>query len=318
VIQIQADKLTAIPFSDSDDLNVGDFVVAIGNPFGLGQTVTSGIISALGRTGLGIEGYEDFIQTDASINPGNSGGALVNLRGQLIGINTAIFSQSGGNIGIGFAIPINMARGVMDQLIKHGEVKRGVLGVQVQDLTPQLAEAFDIEKHQGKGAVVTSITKGSAAEKAGLRVGDVIVEANGKPVTSSASIRNTVGLMRVGEKVHLKVLRNGKPVTITAEVAKEKKTTVAGERFNKRLAGATLGNIDPGHPYYGHIEGVVVQNVSPGSPAWGVGLRKGDVIVSVNKHRVKSLDDMATAVKGSDRVLLNVRRGSGAFFVIIE
>jgi len=318
VIKIKADKLTAIPLSDSDRLNVGDFVVAIGNPFGLGQTVTSGIISALGRSGLGIEGYEDFIQTDASINPGNSGGALVNLRGELIGINTAIFSQSGGNIGIGFAIPINMAHDVMEQLIRHGEVKRGVLGVQVQDLTPELAEAFDIEKHQGKGAVVTSITKGSAAEKAGIKVGDVIVEANGKPVTNSSAIRNIVGLLQVGEEVHLKLLRNGKPLNLTAKVAKEKKTTVAGEHFNKRLAGATLGNIDPGHPYYGHIEGVVVQNVSPGSPAWSVGLRKGDVIVSVNKQRVKNLEEMSSAVRGSGRLLLNVRRGSGAFFVIIE
>ena len=318
VIQIKADKLTALPFSNSDSLHVGDFVVAIGNPFGLGQTVTSGIISALGRSGLGIEGYEDFIQTDASINPGNSGGALVNLRGELIGINTAIFSQSGGNIGIGFAIPINMAHGVMEQLIRHGEVKRGVLGIQAQDLTPELAQAFDIDKRRGMGAVVTSITKGSAAEKAGLKVGDVIVEANNKPVTNSAAIRNIVGLLRVGESVDLKVLRNGKAMTLTATVAEEKKTWVDGERFNKRLAGAAIGNIDPGHPYYGRIEGVVVLNVAPGSPAWGVGLRKGDVIVSVNKQRVKDLDDMTTAVRGSSRLLLNVRRGSGAFFVIIE
>lgn len=318
VIKIKADKLTALSFGDSDKLQVGDFVVAIGNPFGLGQTVTSGIVSALGRSGLGIEGYEDFIQTDASINPGNSGGALVNLHGHIIGINTAIFSQSGGNIGIGFAIPINMARDVMKQLIKHGEVKRGMLGVQVQDLTPELAEAFDIDKHQGKGAVVTSVTKDSAAEKAGIKVGDVIIAANDRPVNNSSDIRNIVGLLQIGDTVRLKLIRNGSPITITAKVAKEKKETVSAKHYNKRLDGATLGNIDPGSPYYGHIKGVVVQKVDPGSAAWNVGLRKGDVIVSANKHRVKNLDEFSAAVRGQKRLLLNIRRGNGAFFVIIQ
>jgi len=318
VIQIDAERLTAVQLADSDRLRVGDFAVAIGNPFGLGQTVTSGIISALGRSGLGIEGYEDFIQTDASINPGNSGGALVNLNGELIGINTAIFSQSGGNIGIGFAIPINMAEEIMGQLIKHGAVRRGVLGIQAQDLTPELAQAFNIDKRHHQGAVITDIGKGSAAQKAGLQVGDIIIEANGRSINSSANVRNIVGLLRVGEKVKFKVLRNGKPMNMTAVVSEQKQHWVDGGTLSKRLAGAAISNIESGHPYYGHIEGLVILAVAPGSPAAGVGLRKGDVITSVNKQAVKQLDDMKGAIKRSKRLLLNVRRGNGAFFVIID
>ena len=318
VIQIKAPNLTALKFADSDKLRVGDFVVAIGNPFGLGQTVTSGIISALGRTGLGIEGYEDFIQTDASINPGNSGGALVNLKGELIGINTAIFSQSGGNIGIGFAIPFNMAQDVMGQLIRHGEVRRGVLGIQAQDLTPELAQAFDIDKSHQQGAVITSISKGSAADKAGLQVGDIILEANGRSINSSANVRNIVGLLRVGEKIEFKVLRNGRPLKMTAVVTAQKQEWVDGATYSKRLSGAALSNIESGHPYFGHIEGLVVVAVAPDSPAARVGLRKGDVITTVNKQRIKSLDDMPSAIKRSNRLLLNVRRGDSAFFVIID
>lgn len=318
VIQIDAKRLTALKFANSDRLRVGDFAVAIGNPFGLGQTVTSGIISALGRSGLGIEGYEDFIQTDASINPGNSGGALVSLTGKLIGINTAIFSQSGGNIGIGFAIPINMARDIMGQLIKHGKVRRGVLGIQAQDLTPELAQAFDIDKRHHRGAVITSIAKDSAAQKAGLKVGDIIVEANRRAVISSANVRNIVGLLRVGEKVRFKVLRNSKALILSAVVSEQKQQWVDGGTFSKRLAGAAISNIESGHPYYGHIEGLVILAIAPGSPAAGVGLRKGDVITSVNKQRIKALGDMKSAVKRSKRLLLNVRRGNGAFFVIID
>ena len=207
VIQVPAEGLTALGFGDSDGLKVGDFVVAIGNPFGLDQTVTSGIVSALGRSGLGIEGYEEFIQTDASINPGNSGGALVDLQGRLIGINTAIFSQSGGSIGIGFAIPINAARQVMEQLAQHGEVKRGQLGVQLQDLDPDLAEAFDL--NQQEGAVVVNVVEGSPAAKAGLKAGDVVVAVNGRPVRNASDLRNRVGLLRIGDKVTLEVLRKG-------------------------------------------------------------------------------------------------------------
>jgi len=316
VIQIDADDLTAIPLGQSDKLRVGDFVVAIGNPFGLGQTVTSGIVSALDRSGLGIQGYEDFIQTDASINPGNSGGALVNLNGELIGINNAIFSQSGGNIGIGFAIPINMARGVMQQLITHGEVKRGRLGAQAQDLTSELAEAFDLK--QGHGAVITQIDKGSAAEKAGLKVGDIVVAVNGKEVRDANSLRNAVGLLRVGTELKMKVLREGKPRMVTATVEKSISHQQGGEKMSARLAGATFSDIEEGNRLYGKIEGVLVNNVEPGSPAWSAGLRPGDVIISVNRKPVKSLDEMRAVTSKSDELLLNVRRGNGALFLYMR
>ncbi len=207
ILQVEAKNLTALEIGDSDKLQVGDFVIAIGNPFGLGQTVTSGIVSALGRTGLGIESYESFIQTDASINPGNSGGALINLRGELIGINTAIVGPSGGNVGIGFAVPINMAQGVTRQLIAHGEVKRGRLGVQVDDLTPDIAEALHIEAPGG--AVISRVEPGSPARKAGLRPGDVIIAIDDAPVLNSSDLRNRVGLTPVGQTIRLTILRSG-------------------------------------------------------------------------------------------------------------
>ena len=218
VLKVEAPNLATIPIGDSEGLRVGDFVVAIGNPFGLTQTVTSGIVSALGRSGLGIESYEDFIQTDASINPGNSGGALVNLRGELVGINTAILGPSGGNIGIGFAIPINMAREIMAQIVEYGEVRRGRLGVTVQDLTPDLAQAFDISAGQ-RGAVIAQVEPGSPADKAGLKAGDVVTSVNGKPVKSSADMRNAVGLQRIGAKVEFEVVRGGKTRTLVATIA---------------------------------------------------------------------------------------------------
>ena len=217
VLIIPADHLRPVPLGDSDRLQVGDFVVAIGNPFGLGQTVTSGIVSALGRTGLGIEGYEEFIQTDASINPGNSGGALINLRGELIGINTAILGPTGGNIGIGFAIPVNMARRIMDQIIAYGTVQRGVIGVVVQDLTPELAEGFRLEALEG--ALIAEVASGSSAARAGLRAGDVITKVNGQPVRSASSLRNRIGLLRVGETAHLEMIRGGEIRTIDVLIA---------------------------------------------------------------------------------------------------
>ncbi len=223
VIKIDAKDLTAVRVADSERLRVGDFVVAIGNPFGLGQTVTSGIISALGRSGLGIEGYEDFIQTDASINPGNSGGALVSLRGELIGINTAIFSQSGGNVGIGFAIPSNMVNRVIEHLVRHGEVKRGAIGVQLQDLTPELAKAFDVAA-QG-GAVVVGVVPDSEADRSGLRAGDVVVGVDGKRARDASDVRNRIGLLRVGETVRFEVLREGSLQTIIIKVGERLSAT---------------------------------------------------------------------------------------------
>src|SRR5262245_56608376 len=220
VLQVKANNLAEIPIADSDKAEVGDFVVAIGNPFGLGHTVTSGIISALGRSGINPEGYEDFIQTDASINPGNSGGALVDLNGALVGINSAILSRSGGNIGIGFAIPSNMMKTVMEQLIKYGEVKRGVLGVNIQTLTPDIAESMGLDNTQG--ALISQVLEGSAAEKAGLQAGDVVTSVNGRAVKDAAGLRNTIGLLSVGDSIELSVLRDGKPRKITATIAEAK------------------------------------------------------------------------------------------------
>jgi Do/DeqQ family serine protease len=218
LIRIKGDNLVELPKGNSDLLQVGDFVVAIGSPFGLGQTVTSGIISALGRTSLGIEGYEDFIQTDASINPGNSGGALVNLQGELIGINTAIVGPAGGNVGIGFAIPINLADQIVNQIIRFGKIQRGQLGIQIQDLTPALANAFNIK--QQRGAVIAGVIPGSAAEQAGIQRGDVVIAVNGQPVDSATKLHNQIALMQVGDMVNLDILRDGDERTIKARISK--------------------------------------------------------------------------------------------------
>jgi len=317
VIQIKAKNLTALPLGDSQGLRVGDFVVAIGNPFGLGQTVTSGIVSALGRTGLGIEGYEDFIQTDASINPGNSGGALVNLKGQLIGINTAILSRSGGNIGIGFAIPIGMAHTVMEQLIKYGEVHRGRLGVQAQDLNPSLAKAFGITSRH-RGAVITQVVSGSAADKAGLEQGDVITEVNGKQVRDASMLRLTIGLLRIGQEVDLKVLRDGKTHDITARLSAPKMTSAPGGKVNRYLAGSKLADISQGSQLYGKVQGVLVKDVAGGSPAAQAGLRPGDVIVSANRKPVKNISQLRQAVKPNGSLLLNIQRGDGALYLYLQ
>ena len=313
VIKIPAENLTAIKVADSDKLRVGDFVVAVGNPFGLGQTVTSGIVSALGRSGLGIEGYEDFIQTDASINPGNSGGALVNLRGELVGINTAIFSQSGGNNGIGFAIPINMATRVMEQIVEKGGVQRGYVGVQVQDLNPQLADAFGLKN--GAGAVINSIEPDSPAAKAGLQQGDVITAIDGKPVKRAWDVRNQIGLARVGEKVKFDILRNGKQMTLAATLASAGQQ---GPAVNPRLEGVTVGDIEDDNPYYGQVQGVVVRDVIQGSQPWRAGLRKGDIITSVNRQPVSSLKEFLKLVdKRQGSLLLRIIRGNTAAFLVI-
>ncbi len=317
VLRIKAKNLTEVPFGDSGQLQVGDFVVAIGNPFGLGQTVTSGIVSALGRSGLGIEGYEDFIQTDASINPGNSGGALVDLDGRLIGINTAIVGPAGGNVGIGFAIPSNMVREVMEQLIRYGEVRRGQLGVMVQDVTPELADALGLEASHG--AVISQVLKDSPAERAGLRVGDVVVSVNGEAVKNSAQLRNRIGLLRVGTTVSLEIIRDGRHKTVKAVIEEPRRERADAGRISKRLEGAELGPITPDHPLAGQVEGLEVLDVERGSVAWQAGLRRGDIIVSVNRLPVKTLADLRRAVKaGRDGLLLNIRRGAGALFIVIR
>jgi serine protease Do/serine protease DegQ len=317
VIQIKADNITAVPMADSDNVRVGDFVVAIGNPFGLGQTVTSGIVSALGRNNLGIEGYEDFIQTDASINPGNSGGALVNLHGQLVGINTAILGPSGGNVGIGFAIPINMGKDISEQLIRYGEVRRGQLGITIQELTPELANAFNISA--GKGVVISQVADGSPAQKAGIKPGDIVISVDDKPVTSVAELRNVIGLQRVGEKVTLIVIREGKELTLNALIEEPKRTKIDGGKINERLSGAVLSAIGPGHPLAGEVAGVEVVDIAPGSPAWHAGLRKGDIIMSANRTPVDDIRSLEKAIgSGRQGLLLNIRRGDGALFLVIR
>lgn len=317
VIKIPAENLTEVTSTDSDNIRVGDFVVAIGNPFGLGQTVTSGIISALSRSGLGIEGYEDFIQTDASINPGNSGGALVNLKGELVGINTAIFSQSGGNIGIGFAIPINLANQIMEQLLSTGTVKRGYLGVTAQDLNPDLAEAFGLKDQ--RGAVINEVLPESPADKAGIKAGDIILSIDGKKVKNANDVRNRIGLLPVDEKIEFEVYRNGQRKNITAEITVGKEDIGAPAAQNENLQGISIQDLDASHPYHGKVEGVIVVNVERGSPAWRSGLRQGDIITSVNKQDVSDVQSFIKKVdklKGS--LLFRIIRGNGAAFIVIK
>ncbi|MEN8171129.1 MAG: DegQ family serine endoprotease [Pseudomonadota bacterium] len=315
VLKVDNGELAALPMSDSERLRVGDFVVAIGNPFGLGQTVTSGIVSALGRSGLGIEGYEDFIQTDASINPGNSGGALVNLRGELVGINTAILSKSGGNVGIGFAIPINMVREIMVQLIEHGEVLRGSMGAQAQDLTPELAAAFEIDLHQG--AVVTQVSNGSPADKAGMKTGDVITHINEHLIKDASDVRNRIGMLRIGEKVEMRILRNGNKKTLRALIEPPEVVAVKGEALHAHLSGSVLANVSE-ETVRGRVEGVVVAEVAPGSAAMRAGLRKGDVIAQVNRQEVHNLDEMKVAIADESALLLNIQRRGGALYLILK
>ncbi|MGR8941949.1 MAG: DegQ family serine endoprotease [Gammaproteobacteria bacterium] len=312
VIQVPTDNLTELPMADSSQLKVGDFVVAIGNPFGLGQTVTSGIISALGRSGLGIEGYEDFIQTDASINPGNSGGALVNLRGEFIGMNTAILAPSGGNVGIGFAIPSNMVASIKESLVKHGEVRRGLLGVTTQDLTPELVSAFNLQNRHG--AVISRIESNSPAAKAGLEPGDVIVAANGKAVKDSHDIRNIVGLLQIGEEVDIEFYRGNERKEATATIGKPERQHVNGEKFHPTLKGTILGATSRDQ-----VEGVMIEKINTASYAWRVGLRPGDVIVTANRYRVHNMDELKKAAPAADTpLMINIQRGQEGFFVVLR
>jgi len=308
VLRIPPEGLTAAKWGDSEALRVGDFVVAIGNPFGIGQTVTSGIVSALGRTGLGVEGYEEFIQTDASINPGNSGGALVNLAGELVGINTAIIGPSGGNVGIGFAVPTHMVRAVLDQILRFGEVRRGRVGVSTQDLTPEMAAKYGLKATEG--AVIVQIERGSEAERAGLRPRDVVLAVNGHEVRSSSELRNRVGLIPIGETIELELLRQGRMLRVRARVGElYEATTVTGETI-PQLAGARVANIAPGTPMYGHAEGVIVTAVEQGGAAFRNGLRQGDILLAVNGVRVRGVQELLDAMRGvNGPVRLSLMRG---------
>ena len=306
LLQIAAEDLRDVPLSDSDQLRVGDFVVAIGNPFGLRQTVTSGIVSALGRSGLGIEGYESFIQTDASINPGNSGGPLVNLRGELVGINTAILAPSGGNVGIGFAIPVNIAKAIQRQIIEHGGVYRGVFGVGLQDISRDLAQALDLPP-DSRGAVVTDVQTGSAAARAGLRAGDLITAINGRPVSGATDLTTQLALLRVGERLRVDILRNGRPERLSARIADPFEGYVDAGSLAIPFRGARVRAIvDESH--LGVNSGIAVGPVRKDSRAWRSGLREGDVIFEVNGTRVTTLDRLRDAA-GERVSQIQLRRG---------
>ena len=318
IIKINAKKLKSLKIANSNDLRVGDFVVAIGNPFGIGQTVTSGIISALGRSGLGIEAYEDFIQTDASINPGNSGGALVNLRGELIGINTAIIGSGGrnpGSIGIGLAIPTNLAINISEQILKFGKVKRGILGVSAQDLTPNLAKAFGLTVRSG--VLITEIRKNSSASKAGLKTGDVITAVDGKKVNKANDLRNIIGLTPVGQSLKFTVLRNKKTEFVKIEISENKE--LANLKINPRLEGISFKEIKKGMREYGIIEGLIVSSINKNSIAFRNGIRKNDIILSINNIAVKSIKDVhELSRKNKDQIVLNVRRGNRSAFILLR
>ncbi len=310
------DNLVDMPLGDSEELQVGDFVVAIGNPFGLQHTVTSGIVSALGRHGISRDGYEDFIQTDASINPGNSGGALINLKGELVGINSAIFSSSGGNIGIGFAIPVNIAKAIMDQILEFGEVRRGLLGVSISDFNAETAKAIGVEATQG--ALVQEIVPGSAAEKAGVEVGDVIVSVNGVTITDAADLRTTIGLKRSGETVKLILIRDGDRETVTAMLDElDMNPVMAAGELHPGLAGAQFST------YHGDAEnysgsGVMVDTVDAGSPAALSGLRTSDIITSLNRQQVSSVKELREIAEDQNLLLLRIQRGNRTLLLQIR
>ena len=317
LLKIEARNLQALRLGDSDLLNVGDFVVAIGNPFGLGQTVTSGIVSALGRSGLDIEGYEDFIQTDASINPGNSGGALVNLKGELIGINTAIIGPSGASVGIGFTVPSVMAKAVLDQLVRFGEVRRGRLGASSEDITYDLAMALGLASTEG--AIISSVDPSSPAEKAGIKPRDVVVAFNGRAVRNSADLRNKIGMVPIGESIELGLLRDGRPLTAKAQIAKPLEVPSISEETVPQLAGASVANIKPGSPLHGKIEGVLVTKVEANSPAWLHGIRPGDIIIGINRRKVRSVQEFLAALKtGESVIMLSLLRGDFRLTIVIR
>jgi serine protease Do len=317
LIQIKAKNLTVIPIADSNKLKVGDMVAAIGNPFGLSQTVTAGIVSALGRTTLGIENYENFIQTDAPINPGNSGGALVNFKGELVGLNTAILAPNRGSIGIGFAIPANMAKSILDQLLQYGDVQRGVLGIVTQDLTPDLADAFQTTATQG--AAVSMVQPESPAEDAGIHINDIITAVNDSEIKNASDVINTVGFLRVNSKITLSILRDNKPIKVTATLIDPKKRAEVIQTRDPFLYGLELKNYKEVSPLHGSVAGILVLNIAQDTNAWQADLKPGDVIISANQQKVTTIDDLRKAATKADHtLLLNVLRAGGAIFLVIS
>ena len=334
VVKIPTDHLSVLPFADSSKVEVGDIALAIGNPFGIGRTVTMGIVSAMGRGGLGIEDYEDFIQTDASINPGNSGGALVNVRGELIGVNTAILSPSGGNLGIGFAVPSNMVRSVLDQIIKTGKVTRGYLGVSIQDITPDLAEVLKLG--QTHGALIGDVDPNGPAARAGLQSGDVIVEVNGKPTEDSRELRLLTSSMAPGSQINLRVLHAGQTRNVAIALAEMPVKQTAANTPTTRQKPSQAP--DSGQLHLGvaiteltpdiaeHLElpagtkGVVIADVEDGSPAAEAGLQPGDVIQEVNRKPVRTVSEFQTqlSARSSDPILFLVNRDGRTMFVALK
>lgn len=314
LLKIEGDNFAEVPLADSDKLRVGDFVVAIGNPFGLGQTVTSGIVSALGRSGLNIGGLEDFIQTDAAINRGNSGGALVNLNGELIGINTAIFGPNGGNVGIGFAIPSNMMKSLVDQIVEFGEIRRGLLGIQGGNVDAKLAEAM--RSPSNKGAFINEVVPDSAADKAGLKSGDIITSLNGKNLSSFDELRAKVASMGAGAKIELTIVREGKKQDVNVVLGDAGMPIAEAKDIHPAFEGSEMNN---GQDDAGN-DGVVVTNVQPRSPAARIGLKSEDVIVGLNRQRVNNVIDLRRLVEDSEGnvMALNVKRGNTTIYVVIR
>jgi serine protease Do len=305
-------NLTAINMADSDQLRVGDYAIAIGNPYGLGETATSGIVSALGRSGLNIENYENFIQTDAAINRGNSGGALVNLNGELIGINTAILAPDGGNIGIGFAIPSNMVRNLTAQMVEYGQVKRGELGIKGTELNFELAKAMKIDAQ--RGVFVNEVVLKSAADKAGIKSGDVIVTINSKTISSFAAFRAEIGTLPIGSKMALGIIRDGKPMTLDATLEQSTQTQIESGNIYTGIEGAELSNAQ-----IGAQKGVKVDNVKDGSAAARIGLKKGDVILGVNQQPIQNLGELRKMLDSSPPLLaLNIQRGESKLYLLIQ
>ncbi len=305
-------NLTAVSIADSDKLRVGDFAVAVGNPFGLGQTATSGIISALGRSGLNLEGLENFIQTDASINRGNSGGALVNLNGELIGINTAILAPGGGNIGIGFAIPSNMAKNLSEQLIKHGEVKRGILGIKGTEMNSDIAKAFNIDAQ--RGAFVSEVLPKSSAAKAGIKSGDVLVSVDGKRINSFAELRAKIGTSQIGKEITIGLIRSGKPMEVKVVLENDEGSATKAEKLSESLLGATISNAT-----VSNTKGVQVDSVAPKSPAAAIGLVKGDLIFGVNDARVETIEQFRKIIDAKPPVLaMKVLRDGETLYLLMR
>ncbi|MDP3559544.1 MAG: Do family serine endopeptidase [Legionellaceae bacterium] len=324
VLKINAPNLKTLPLGNSDNSQVGDFVMAIGNPFGLNsfgnsQSATFGIISALKRSDLNIEGIENFIQTDAAINPGNSGGALINTEGELIGINTAIISPfGGGNVGVGFAIPINMVRDIVQQLLRFGSIQRGLMGIFVQHLTPELAQAWGYSPEL-QGALIAQVNGNSPAEKAGLKPGDIIIKINDTPINEATQVKTSISLLRAGSDVKITVQRDKKEMVFHAIVTDFKKQEQQEQQSNPFLYGLSFKNFEENSALHGHIQGVQIVGASESSSGWREGLRPGDVIIGANKQAIQNIKMLQAIAQGShSKLLLQVLRGPGALYILLN